>query len=95
LYYNLLILKQEKCKSSIEELVDDPTALEFKNKEVETDNYIHVEPAIEVIDKYIYIFVLVKTYNDTHVSFVYFLHNDHSNLIGSIKFTTLGIYTIS
>lgn len=56
MYYSLLILKQEKCKSSIEEFVDDPTALEFKNKDVETDNCIHVDPAIEVLEKYIYIY---------------------------------------
>jgi len=56
LYYNLLILKQEKCKSSIEELKDDLTPSEFKNKEVETENCIHVDPVIEVIEKYIYIY---------------------------------------
>jgi len=48
--------------------VDDPTAFKNKEAEAETEKYIHVEPDIEVIEKY---------------SFVYFLLTKHSNLIGT------------
>lgn len=46
--------------------MDDPTAFKNKKAEAETEKYIHVEPAIEVIEKY---------------SFVYFLLSEHSILI--------------